>query len=40
MVIKMLNELRRRVNEYSEKLNRISKYKEEPSRAEENNNSY
>lgn len=40
MVMKMLNKLRRRVNEHSEKLNRISKYEEEPSRAEENNNLY
>ena len=38
MIIKMLDELRRRMGEHSEKCNRVKKNKEEPNRAEEYNN--
>ena len=38
MTIKMLSELGRRLDEHSEKFNRVKIYKEEPSRAEEYNN--
>ena len=38
MRIKMLNELKRRMNKHTEGFNRVRKYREESNRAEEYNN--